>query len=118
MKILLVEDEKEICRVYEEILNGCGYIVKSCYDGDSGSKHALEGDYDILLLDIMLPNKDGLEILEDVHSSGLTKTKKVVILSNIEKDDVLKKAASMGALRYIVKSEVNPNELVEIISSL
>ena len=116
MKILLVEDEKEICRVYEEILNGCGYTVRSCYDGDTGTKHALEGDYDILLLDIMLPNKDGLEILEDVHASGLTK--KVVILSNIEKDDVLKKATSMGALRYVIKSEVNPNELVEIISSL
>jgi DNA-binding response OmpR family regulator len=118
MKILLVEDEKEICRVYEEILNGCGYKVHCCYDGDSGTEEALKGEWDILLLDIMLPNKDGLEILEDVYKAGLTNSKKVIVLSNIEKDDVLKKATSMGAMRYVIKSEVNPNELVEIISSL
>lgn len=118
MKILLIEDEKDICSLYEDILTGHGYSVTVCQDGASGFNKAKEGDWDLLLLDIMLPGKDGLDILTDIHSLGLTSSKKVVILTNIEKQDVLKSANSMGAIRYIIKSEVNPSQLVDIISAL
>lgn len=118
MKILLIEDEKDICSLYQDILSSNGYQVNICNDGESGFLAAEVGDYDILLLDIMLPGMDGLDILRGIHKKGLTSTKKVVILTNIEKQDVLKSANSMGAQRYIIKSEVNPSQLVDIISAL
>lgn len=118
MKILLIEDEKEICRLYQDILSSNGYDVSVCQDGENGCEVAKKGDWDILLLDIMLPGKDGLEILNQIHDEGLTKQKKVLILTNIEKQDVLDRANALGAVRYIIKSEVNPGQLVEIVTSL
>lgn len=118
MKILLIEDEKDICSLYSDILSDHGYQVAVCQDGESGFVKAKEGDYDILLLDIMLPGKDGLEILKGVYTQGLTNSKKVVILTNIEKQDVLKSANSMGAIKYVIKSEVSPSQLIDIISAL
>jgi DNA-binding response OmpR family regulator len=118
MKILLIEDEKEICKIYEEVLGSGGFNILSAYDGDSGYEIAKLGDWDILLLDIMLPNKDGIEILSQLNSLGLTKDRKVIILSNIENSEVLNKSHSLGAIKYIVKSEIKPSELLDIISSL
>lgn len=118
MRILLIEDEKEICNIYEGILSSAGYQVTTAFDGEVGSKVAQEGEWDILLLDIMLPNKDGLEILDEINSLGLTKSKKVVILSNIENLEVSKKSKSLGASGYVIKSEIKPSELVDLVVSL
>jgi DNA-binding response OmpR family regulator len=118
MKILLVEDEKEICRLYQDILSSSGFEVVICQDGETGCVLAKKGEWDILLLDIMLPNMDGLEILNEISTLGLTKTKKVVILTNIEKQEVLDRATELGAIKYVIKSEINPNQLIEIVTSL
>lgn len=118
MRILLIEDEKEIANLYQELLSSNGFEVLTALDGEKGSEVAQKGEWDILLLDIMLPNKDGLEILTQIHSQGLTNSKKVVILSNIENSEVLKKSQSLGALKYIIKSEIKPSELVDIVSAL
>jgi DNA-binding response OmpR family regulator len=118
MKILLIEDEKEICKIYEETLSSGGYNIISIYDGDSGYEVAKKGDWDLLLLDIMLPNKDGIEILSQLNSDGLVKERKVIILSNIENNEVFKKSQSLGAHKYIIKSEIKPSELLEIVSSI
>lgn len=118
MRILLIEDEKEICKIYEDTLSSGGYSIVTVYDGDSGYNIAKKGDWDVLLLDIMLPNKDGIEILSQLYSEGLTKERKVIILSNIENNEVLKKSQSLGAIKYVIKSEIKPSELLEIVSSL
>lgn len=118
MRILLIEDEKEISYLYQEILTGGGFDVISAFDGDEGIKIAQGGDWDILLLDIMLPNKDGIEILKELYDLGLTDKKKVVILSNIENSEVLKKSQTLGALRYVIKSEIKPDELLAIVTAL
>ena len=118
MKILLVEDEKEICRLYQDILSSSGFEVAICQDGETGCTSAKKGEWDILLLDIMLPNMDGLEILNEISTLGLTKSKKVVILTNIEKQEVFDRATELGAIKYIIKSEINPSQLIEIVTSL
>jgi|APCry1669189000_1035189.scaffolds.fasta_scaffold40867_2 DNA-binding response OmpR family regulator len=118
MRILLIEDEKEISYLYTEILTGGGYQVISAFDGDEGIKIAQLGDWDVLLLDIMLPNKDGIEILKELNFLGLTDKKKVVILSNIENSEVLKQSENLGALKYVIKSEIKPQELLEIVTAL
>ena len=118
MRILLIEDEKEICNLYQDILVSNGYQVSTSYDGESGYEIAKRGEWDLLLLDIMLPNKDGLELLSQIHSEGVTNGRKVVILSNIENNEVLKKSQNLGAVKYVIKSEIKPSELIEIVSSL
>lgn len=118
MKILLIEDEKEICNLYQEILSSGGFNVVTAFDGEGGSELAKKEEWDILLLDIMLPNKDGIEILSELHSKGYTKDRKVVILSNIENSEVLSRSRSLGAVKYVVKSEIKPSELLEIVASL
>jgi DNA-binding response OmpR family regulator len=118
MRILLIEDEKEISNLYNELLSSNGFEVNTAFDGETGYQIAKKGDWDILLLDIMLPNKDGLEILDQIHSEGLTNSRKVVILSNIENNEVSKKSQSLGAVKYVIKSEIKPSELIEIVNSL
>jgi two-component system alkaline phosphatase synthesis response regulator PhoP len=118
MRILLIEDEKEICNLYQDILVSNGYQVSTSYDGESGYEIAKRGEWDLLLLDIMLPNKDGLELLSQIHSEGVTNGRKVVILSNIENNEVLNKSQNLGAVKYVIKSEIKPSELIEIVSSL
>lgn len=118
MRILLIEDEKEISNLYKELLSSSGFEVNTAFDGETGYEIAKKGDWDVLLLDIMLPNKDGLEILSQINSEGLTNTKKVVILSNIENSEVSKKSESLGALRYVIKSDIKPSDLIDIVNSL
>lgn len=118
MKILLVEDEKEICKLYQDILSSNGFDVTICENGETGFETAKKGDWNILLLDIMLPGRDGLEILEEIHRIGLTKDRKVVVLTNIEKQEVSDQAGTLGAVKYVIKSEINPQQLVEIVTSL
>jgi DNA-binding response OmpR family regulator len=118
MRILLIEDEKEICNLYQDILVSNGYQVSTSYDGESGYEIAKRGEWDLLLLDIMLPNKDGLELLSQIHSEGVTNGRKVVILSNIENNEVLNKSQNLGAVKYVIKYEIKPSELIEIVSSL
>jgi two-component system, OmpR family, alkaline phosphatase synthesis response regulator PhoP len=118
MRILLIEDEKEISNLYQELLSSNGFEVATAFDGENGYEIAKKGDWDILLLDIMLPSKDGLEILTQIHSEGLTNSRKVVILSNIENSEVSKKSQSLGATKYIIKSEIKPSDLIDIVNSL
>jgi DNA-binding response OmpR family regulator len=118
MRILIIEDEKEISSIYNEVLSSNGFEVSSAFDGEVGYEMAAKGEWDVLLLDIMLPNKDGLEVLTQIHSEGLTNSRKVVILSNIENVEVSKKSKSLGAVDYVIKSEIKPSELVDIINSL
>ena len=67
--VLLVEDDDDIRDVYAEVLRDAGYVVVEASDGQSGVDVALENPWDILLLDIMLPGMDGIEILKNVRSS-------------------------------------------------
>ncbi|MGB9809520.1 MAG: response regulator, partial [Caldanaerobacter sp.] len=69
-KVLIVEDERQIARFLQLEFEHEGYEVKIAYDGVSGLKEALEGDYDIVLLDVMLPVIDGYEVLEKIREKS------------------------------------------------
>ncbi len=118
MKILLIEDDKDISELYQNILVDNSFIVDVAFDGDSGMEKVEKGDFDILIVDIMLPNKDGLDILKDSKKKGFLNKKKVLVLSSIDRNDVLDAAETFGAQKYIVKSSVNPQELIDIINNL
>jgi DNA-binding response OmpR family regulator len=101
MRVLVVEDEPGIADFVERSLTAAGYAVTAVGDGDTGVSEALTGDYDLLLLDVMLPGRDGLEILDAVRGSG-KRTPAIMLTALGETAD---KVAGLdrGADDYIVK---------------
>ena len=68
MKILIVEDEKLLANSLKPLLEGRGFQVEAVYDGESGAEYALLGIYDLLILDVMMPNMDGYQVARQVRS--------------------------------------------------
>ena len=116
MRILLVEDEADIREIYKELLGMEGYTVVEASDGDEALTKALAGDWDLLLLDIMLPKRDGLEVLSNIKSTPELKSRPVVLLTNLDKDSILQACMQLGANNYLVKSNITPQEIVKEVA--
>lgn len=107
-KILVVEDDNNILQLEADYLEANGFTVESASNGKDGLELALNNKYDLILLDIMLPEIDGLEICEKIRA----KTDIPIILVSAKKDDLDKiKGLGLGADDYIVKP-FSPSELV------
>ncbi len=113
MKILLVEDEADIREIYTELLSIEGHTVDQAADGDEALTKALAGQWEILLLDIMLPKRDGLEILSNIKSNADLRNKPVILLTNLDKDSILQACMQLGANNYLVKSNITPQEIIQ-----
>ena len=101
MRILLVEDEESLAELVAQRLKKERYTVDVRNDGESGLYDALTGIYDLILLDIMLPKKDGIEILRELRSEGIT-SKVIMLTAKGELEDKLK-GFSEGANDYVPK---------------
>ena len=116
--ILVVEDETFLRELYEEFLVGEGYKVTTAVDGDDAIQKASETKFDITLLDIMLPKKDGLTVLEELNSNKtLDQLGKVVFLTNLGQDAVIKKGFDLGAVGYLIKSAYTPDQILNEVSA-
>lgn len=115
-KILLVDDDTFIRELYEELLKSEGYLVTTAADGFEGQKHLLEGGFDLVLLDLMLPHVDGRTILLDLKNHHpKTANGPIVILSNLADDNVQKECLGNGASDWFVKSDHTPEDLLIIV---
>lgn len=94
------------------MLTSSGYTTLQAGDGEEGLAMALEGNWDLLLLDIMLPKKDGIDVLQEIKASDSLKSKPIVLLTNLSKDDILDRCLQLGANSYLVKSNIQPPEVV------
>ena len=101
MRILLVEDERSLAELVAERLKKERYTVDVSYDGEDGLFNALTGIYDLILLDIMLPKKDGMQILREIKSEGIA-SKVIMLTAKGELEDKLK-GFSEGANDYVPK---------------
>lgn len=117
-KILIVEDEVNIREVYAEVLRDAGFYVIESPDGQEGESKALEGDWDLLLLDIMLPKKDGLEVLAQIKKVPALQNKPIIILTNLGRDSIIKEGYSLGASGYLIKSDIDPGQVVDSVKNL
>lgn len=117
-KILLIEDETELRELYEMLLKDAGYEVTAQPDGKSGLEAIEKGGYDLVLLDIMLPFIDGLEILERLSKATGKKqsTKTIVLLTNLAQDQTIAKALELGVRGYMIKSDYNPEQLLQTVA--
>ena len=112
-KILLVEDDQFLRDMYLELLTDEGYEVTSSADGEEGYNHAVKGGFNLILLDIMLPKMDGLQVLKTLKAKGdLQLNGPVVLLSNLGQDNIVKQGFDLGATGYLIKSSMTPDQVL------
>lgn len=118
-KILLVEDDKIQSDMYKVLLENHGYMVDQEFDGSAGLKNALDNHPDLLILDIRMPEKDGLTLLHELRLDEWGKTARVIMLTNFDSDDeILNKISQDLPTYYFIKAKIKPDELLDKINSL
>ena len=117
-KILIVEDDQFLREFYQELLQSEGYDVEVAADGEAGLNKLQEGGYSLVLLDILLPKKDGLQILRELKiQAPKNPSKSIVVLTNLGQDAVIKQCFELGAAGYLIKSALNPDQVLSEIKS-
>lgn len=118
--VLCIEDEHFIGELYARALTKAGYDIKVVIDGLEGLKEAQTNRYDIILLDLMIPNMTGMEILKTLRDPAKTPQlkAKVIITTNLEQKEETRAAIEQQADGYLIKAEVTPKQLVNILDSI
>jgi CheY-like chemotaxis protein len=113
-RVLLVEDEQQLNDLYKQLLEGDGYDVQSSLNGKDAFELIEGGGFDLILLDIMLPGMDGLEILEALGKKPpKNPNKSIVLLTNLAENETIARALKNGVNGYIIKSRFSPEEFLE-----
>ena len=118
--MLCVEDEHFISELYARAMLKRGYEVELEADGQKALALAQSDKYDIILLDLMIPNLDGIQILRTLRdpSKTLHLKAKIIIITNLEQRDEVRADIEKQADGYIVKAEITPHELVDFLDHL
>ena len=117
-KILFIEDEPFIGELYMRALTKANYQVKIVNDGEKGFKEAATDLYDIILLDLMLPNMLGLEILNRLRTQQPNLKAKVIVATNLEQSKDRRSVIENQADGYLIKAEITPRQLVDFLSNI
>lgn len=112
MTILIVEDDQFIKDIYTDELIKNGFQVDSVGTGKEGLNKLSQNKYDLLLLDIMLPDINGLEILKQIKQNPATKSLKTILLTNLGQDEIIQQGFELGANKYLIKMSYNPDQIV------
>jgi DNA-binding response OmpR family regulator len=115
-KVLCIEDEHFINELYDRALTKAGYEVKVIMDGEEGLKAALTDTYDIIMLDIMLPNLKGTDVLKQLRAQVPNLKAKVIITTNLELSEPDRAAIESQADGYIVKAELTPRQMADFLA--
>jgi PleD family two-component response regulator len=111
-KILLIDDDQSIAELFSYALKKSGIDTILALDGKSGLDKAQIEKVDLILLDEVLPDIPGNEILKTLKLDNITKHIPVIILSNFSQEELVKEAINAGALDYIFKYQIEPQDLV------
>jgi DNA-binding response OmpR family regulator len=118
--ILCIEDDRFIGEMYVRSLKKADYEVDWVVDGNDGLIAARNKSYDVILLDVMLPERRGTEILDALRGGkeDLIPNSKVIVLTNFEQDDKSRMTMQKHADAYLIKAEITPKRLIEVIKQL
>ena len=118
--ILIIEDDRFIGEMYVRSLKKAEYDVDWMVDGNDGLIAARNKAYDLILLDVMLPERRGTDILEALRGGkeDLIPHTKVLVLTNFEQDDESRMAMEKRADGYLIKAEITPSKLLSVIAQL
>lgn len=115
-RILIAEDEKPMSRALELKLQKSGFETRAAYDGDEALKFLESEKFDLLLLDLMMPKKDGFGVLTEMKKRG-DKTP-VIVSTNLSQTEDMTRVAQLGAKDYFIKSDTPINQVVEHIKEV
>jgi len=116
-KILIIEDDFFIRELYERQFTKEGYLILSSEDGPSGLLAASQEKPDLILLDIMLPKLNGLDLLRTLKAKDETKNIPVILLTNLGQESVIKEGFELGAESYLIKSAYTPSQIIDEIKN-
>lgn len=114
-KILFIEDESTLQKTFGDILSKEGYEMISALDGEIGLNLAKVKKPDLILLDLILPRKNGFEVLGELKKDEKTKDIPVIVLTNLEDIKDIDKVLQLGATTYLVKAQYSLEEILEKI---
>lgn len=117
-KILIAEDESILLNVLKDRFEAEGWKVTVAKDGIEAMEAINKSKFDLVLLDLLMPRKDGFEVLKEVKDNPELKNLPIIVLSNLGGDDDIKKALSLGAKDYFVKTQHPMSEVVEKVENL
>jgi DNA-binding response OmpR family regulator len=116
-KVLFIEDEAALQRAMSEMLKSEGYEVIQALSGEIGLRLSISEKPDIILLDLILPQKNGFEILTKIRNAPETNNIPVIVLTNLEGSEEVEKALSLGAYTYLVKARYTLSDIITKIKS-
>ncbi len=113
--ILFIEDEPTLQKLVGHLLEEEGYKIINALDGEVGLELAKKTKPDLILLDLILPKKDGFVVLQELKDDQSTKQIPVIVLTNLEGSTDVEKALSLGATTYLVKANYQLDEVIKKI---
>ncbi len=111
-KILLAEDDEYISLAYSDGISRAGFDVVVASDGEEAMEKIRSGKPDLILLDLIMPVKDGFSVLRDLKEDSELSKIPVIILSNLGQDSEIKEGKALGAVDYLVIANVSMNEVI------
>ncbi|MEK7482330.1 MAG: response regulator [Patescibacteria group bacterium] len=118
IKILIVEDEQILIRMYQEKFEQAGFEVVSALDAESGLALAKNEKPDIVILDILLPQHNGLFFLEQARKENELALTPIIAFSNYDDPKTIQRAKELGVKDYLIKTNYTPDEIVAKISAI
>jgi len=114
-RILIIEDDKFLLKLYSDKLKREGFEVSMAISGEEGLGKVEREKPDLVLLDIILPQKNGFDILGEIKLNKETKNIPVIILTNLGQESDIKIGLDLGAADYLVKTDFSINKLPELV---
>jgi DNA-binding response OmpR family regulator len=118
IKVLVAEDDVFLSSLLVKALQVEQFEAEAAFDGNQAVEKGKSWLPDLMLLDILMPNKDGFEVLEELKKEPATAQIKVLILSNLGAQEDIDRAKKLGILDYLVKANTTPHEVVARIKTL
>jgi len=118
MKVLLIDDDQDFVRIFEAALSKDGFQTATCGTGEDGLAKAKTEKPDLILLDQVLPDLSGNDVLKKLKADDQTKAIPVIFLSNFSQEELVKGALDEGAVDYVFKYQVEPKDVVDKIKQV
>lgn len=117
-KILLIEDEPDLADLFSIYLKNAGFDITVLNDGADALNVIKKVKPDLVLLDLIIPKKDGYEVLNEIKRDSIARNADIYVFSNLTQKAEIERAMKLGAKDYLVKSDYTPAKLVEKINEI
>lgn len=118
MKIIIVEDDPMITEIYQKKFSSSGFEVITAGDGDKALALAEREKVDVILLDLIMPEMDGFEVIKKLRGGVCPSETKIIVFSNLSQKEDRDRAMKLGADGFIIKSNYSPSELVKEVGEI